>query len=1029
MAYYSKMGDDLLKAQIEMSTSASSEATDVARDEQPLTAQERLINMIATRIIEPASTAPAPSGMNTSAANSASALYRSSIHLHRRSSLQASLDSLRLMLFASRLNAAGFSIAVSTLLQCATLDDVYASIRVENPETVEKQLVQEGLVNDGAEKTTAGREAGQPEGDAEDMNNTGHEVHFAPRNKTGDAKMKKQISSLVTVQRDSESAAPSSAAPSRPTSPPCSSSQRPAMNEQNPLEQTPVARREPPSSCSTSSNRVASSSTGFPYPPRAKCVDTQSGKRVLDEDRARRSAMTGELVSDPDYPGDLLFEHRRLYRTAESESFHRIDVTFTLLREDAWDIEAVHCAVLHLIKRHVGLRLSFYDPGDFLNYMQSAASHAMQMNSTWLSRLLYIGWPRCCVAAAGHQHEQFGGGATALLADLDAQFSRYFQIIDFRASQERQRSIQSERTSSDAPVAASAVANKGAIRSAPTADVPGAEETESAGDPDYRDLPSYLRDSYHDVLPQVRAVLSTRRQRLSATADQRRHVLKLHFTHGVADGGSGNPLLKDFVHFYDSFSSTIRPPARTTSNTKTRSVFSSSGSSSEDQINTSASTFLGSSSRRMESVTTDKNNPTGLTALVLDPRIRAKRFFDKLQQQLVHGIGKPTEKNENPETVTSSPHGQDATAADRRGPIQVLEDKNDPTNGQGPDRADRSEEDGGPVRARKSVLPHSTLTTTTSSESLSTLKTNAMLECDQRLYESLVNRSRTAGPDLMPFWESVKRREDYEYFLEFSPVSFLPYLARKHGVTLDNVILGLFGVTSYRFLLLSPTFYPYFTRFPCNDKHSTFSMQVVAPLRDQLDTVNLVANLVSYRTIRANFLASATVQDCFKILCEKVKNREWEVQNCFERTVFLNLRSSVGKVSDHVSQEFQYPRVREQPRRGSMHPSEYPIRLMVDQLSDNHDYVAWIRSWEHLHPGSCNGELFHDLLEDTLWCLIDSKPEEHCVRFGLSEWQKQHGIVGTRERKYNYRAFPYRGTGDRIARLCGYSAGEEEEKT
>ncbi len=459
-----------------------------------------------------------------------------------------------------------------------------------------------------------------------------------------------------------------------------------------------------------------------------------------------------------------------------------------------------------------GLRLSFYDPGDFLNYMQSAASHAMQINSTWLSRLLYLGWPRCCVAAAGHQSEEFGAGATAL-ADLDAQFSRYFQIIDFRASQERQRSIQSERASSDAPAAASAVANEGTTRSAPTADVPGAEETESAGDPDYRNLPRYLRDSYHDVLPQVRAVLSTRRRRISATADQRRHVLKLHFTHGVADGGSGNPLLKDFVHFYDSFSAIKRPPF-----------------------------VLGSSSRRiMKVVATNKNDPTGLTALVLDSRIRAKRFFDKLQQQLVLGIGKRTEKNENPETVTSSLRGQDATAADRRGPIHV-EDKNDPTNGQGPDRADHSEEDGGPVRARKSVLSHSTLTTTSSSsESLSTLKTNAMLECDQRLYESLVNRSRTAGPDLMPFWESVKRREDYEYFLEFSPVSFLPYLARKHGVTLDNVILGLFGVTSYRFLLLSPTFYPYFTRFPCNDKKSTFSMQVVAPLRDQLDTVICIA--------------------------------------------------------------------------------------------------------------------------------------------------------------------------------------------
>ncbi len=357
MAYYSKMGDDLLKGQIETSTSAS-ETTDFAKDEEPLTAQELLINMIATRIIEPASTTP--SGMNnTSAANSASALYSCSTHFHRRSSLQASLDSLRLMLFASRLNAAGFSIAVSTLLQCATLDDVYANIRIENAETVEKQLGLEGLVDAGAvEKTATGRgEAGHPEGDAEDMNNTGHEV-LAPRNATEDAKKKKQIS-LVTGHRDSRSDPSSAAAPLRPRSP-CSSSQRPAINEQNPLEQTSVARQELPSSCSTSSNRVASSSAGFPYPPRDKCVDTQSGKRVLDEDRARRSTVTGELLSEPDYPGDLLFEHRRLYRTAESESFHRIDVTFTLLREDAWDIEAVHFAVLHLIKRHVGTTVSSF---------------------------------------------------------------------------------------------------------------------------------------------------------------------------------------------------------------------------------------------------------------------------------------------------------------------------------------------------------------------------------------------------------------------------------------------------------------------------------------------------------------------------------------------------------------------------------------------------------------------------------------------------------------------------------------------
>ncbi|CAD7937529.1 unnamed protein product, partial [Amoebophrya sp. A25] len=156
--------------------------------------------------------------------------------------------------------------------------------------------------------------------------------------------------------------------------------------------------------------------------------------------------------------------------------------------------------------------------------------------------------------------------------------------------------------------------------------------------------------------------------------------------------------------------------------------------------------------------------------------------------------------------------------------------------------------------------------------------------------EPLVNRSKQRGHDLGSLFESPKRPEDYEYLFHFAPEDFLPLLARKHSLTLDLVTLGLMAITSYRLLLLSENYFsltgrgstaanPYGQAQSPHHQNSgkvpsastatgtarhnivlspvfggshegDFRLTVVAPMRDEADATDLVANLVSSRTVR-----------------------------------------------------------------------------------------------------------------------------------------------------------------------------------
>ncbi|CAD7937530.1 unnamed protein product [Amoebophrya sp. A25] len=216
------------------------------------------------------------------------------------------------------------------------------------------------------------------------------------------------------------------------------------------------------------------------------------------------------------------------------------------------------------------------------------------------------------------------------------------------------------------------------------------------------------------------------------------------------------------------------------------------------------------------------------------------------------------------------------------------------------------------------------------------------------------------------------------------------------------------------------------------------------------------------------------MEDCFLTICRKIRNREWEAADSLEKAIFINLRSSIGQIAvnedegtttkctsssvaeqqsyqDHesststastataastgaareyvqnnekitspiVRQVFQLPGERPEKRKGSSFPAEAPIRLVVDQIAEKpHAYVTQFRVWESLYPNLCTGELFHDLLEDTLWS-IGLKPEQgRSLRSGLGPWHATQGRIASRRLKTETKDFPFlHRIGDRRKRL------------
>eukprot|EP00392_Amoebophrya_sp_AT5.2_P005188 g5197.t1 len=809
----------------EKGTRADDEDEQEARRNTP---KERLINSIADSIVAPVSGATAnekSSGPLLRTRN------RDSTALDRRTPIQVYFDSLRLMLFASKLNAAGLRVQMSDLLACGTLSEVYQLAEIADPTLFTHKL----------------QAAGIEETEEED----------------------EQLSTADVVARG-HILCPEGAGGSTPTS------------------------------------------------------------------------------------TSLFTEHRRLYRTVESEGFHRIDVPFTLCNQQPWDRGAVYASLLLLINRHSGLRLSYYDPGEFLKYMQSAASHcvhtvpASSSLSWWaglLSGLVYTGWGRCTLKQAVvhvedeqnfyHEDEDANGTTSTRTTQMQTEthlrplvrrcaqaFRRYVQVLDYRNCSCR-----------------------------PQTDAGGDHEPEDA-------TRGRHATHFHDVLPQVRAVLYDYDDGAGANV---KHYMRLHFNHGVVDGGSANPLLRDFAHFY-------KLVVETRAGNYGGSFLGPDGGGTSDADSVHDSVNDCSSSDKSAA----RSSSCASSPVVIDPREDVRRMIAGVRERLTRwlhdgtgGSGK-TQKKLNRIVEDKVEDNSNSSAQEQR------EEEPKPILAQGRRERDQLDAPDGGGRDERDRAG--------SEHSLSLLSRNAMAVAERRLRGPLLLRSRVSGHDLMPWVECSKRLEDFEYWLEFSPRLFLPYLARKYRVTLDNVVLGLFAVAAFRFLHLSPSYRTHVQKlapFCSGNFLDTFRVQVVAPLRDDAGDADLVANLVSQRILRLRFAGSATVEDAFRLVVDKVRRRDWETANSLERCVHINLRSSVRDTGEKtISQEFQYParatraaagNVR---RKGSRYPNEYPLKLMIDQLSDEYDYVAWVRSWECLFPGKCGGEVFHDLLEDSIWALL-----------------------------------------------------------